>query len=191
MSFLLAEFYRQWIERRWVWAIDIGNREGLQITMFNWIKGKVDAKLTAVQAAEVDDWTRKLKSIDSIAVGGIVAMSAHARNQWRAKTGVDLLMPHLAIHQEPFIAMQLLQNLKGLQKAGNETAASGFFPWLFTVRACFDLNLLPNTRELWRQLERGFEDVESASEDLEIIFGARLSLERAKEFPQGFIPDPL
>ena len=75
-------------------------------------------------------------------------MSSHVRNHWRVETGIDLLLPHQAIHQEPFIATQLHREIKGLQKAGNETAASGFFPWLFTVRAYFDLDLLPNTREL-------------------------------------------
>ena len=159
--------------------------------MFKWIKRKVDAKLTTIQISEVDDWTRKLKSIDSDAVGMIVAMSAHVRNKWQTENGVDLLLPHMVIHQEPFITMHLAQTIKELQRAGNETTASGFFPWLFTTRACLDLNLLPNTRELWRQLERGFDYVESAANNLEMISGTRLLLERAQNFPDGFTPDPL
>jgi hypothetical protein len=159
--------------------------------MFNWIKRKVNSKLTKVQAAEVDDWTKKLKFMDASTIGITVVMSAHIRNIWRSEHSLDLLLPDLAINLEPYIALQLLKNIKNLQKTGNEFMAGGFFPWLFTVRACYDIDLVPNTRELWRQLERGFNYVDSASENIEEMFGFAPLAARATEFPLGFTPDPL
>lgn len=159
--------------------------------MFNWLKRKATAKITASHAAEVDDWTRKLRFLDSSSIGLIVAIAANVRNECLQVKGIDLLSPHLVIHQDPDIAATLVSHIKTFQKAGQNEAASGYFPWLFTVRACFDLDLLPNTRELWRQLERGFPHVESAAEKLEDMFGVRLNTYGATEFPQGFTPDPL
>lgn len=159
--------------------------------MFNWLKRKAANKITAFQAAEVDDWTRKLRSLDSTGIGAIVAIASNVRNEFLLENGIDLLLPHLAIHQDPYIAVKLLGRIKGFQKNNNQSAASGYFPWLFTVRACFEMDLLPNTRELWRQLERGFPHVASAADGLEETFGVILDTRDSNEFPDGFTPDPL
>ncbi len=159
--------------------------------MFNWLKRKATAQITASHAAEVDDWTRKLRSLDSSSIGAIVAIASNVRNEWLQEKNMDLLLPHLVIHQDPYIALMLGSKIKALQRANNQSAASGYFPWLFTVRACFDLDLLPNTRELWRQLQRGFPHVASAADGLEETFGVILDTRDANEFPDGFTPDPL
>lgn len=159
--------------------------------MFNWLKRKAATKINAVQAAEVDDWTRKLRSLDSSSIGAMVAVASNVRNEWLLESQVDLLLPHLVIHQDPYIAVKLLGRIKALQKGDNQTAASGYFPWLFTVRACFEMDLLPNTRELWRQLERGFPHVTSAADGFEETFGVMLDTRDASKFPDGFTPDSL
>lgn len=159
--------------------------------MFGWIKDKAQAKITAMQAAELKAWISPLQSIDSDGVGAIVAMTAHMRHSVNTQKNVNLLVPHLAIHQAPFLAMEINKFIRTLQKSGNETFASGLFPWLFTVRACDNINLLAGTRELWRQLERGFGSVESAADNFNEMLGLNLDIEGATEFPEGFTPDPL
>lgn len=168
-------------------AIQIGKAQ----IMFDWLKKKTIAKVTSDQAAEVVEWTKFLKSADSDNIGLIVAVAAHLRNGWLIDKHMDLLLPHLVIHQDPFVAIELGNRIKMLQKANNQAAACGYFPWLFTVRACFNLALLAETRELWRELERGFPHIISASRGYEEMFNVRLDLERATEFPGGFTPDPL
>ncbi len=159
--------------------------------MFDWLKKKAIAKVTSDQAAEVVEWTKFLKSADSDNIGLIVAVAAQLRNGWLIDDKVDLLLPHVVIHQDPFVGIKLSYKIKMLQKANNQAVACGYFPWLFTVRACFNLALLAETRELWRELERGFPHIISASRGHEEMFNVTLDVQRATEFPQGFTPDPL
>ena len=159
--------------------------------MFKWMARKIQSKATAVQLDEVVSWTRKLSFLDSQDIASIVAMTAHTRNRMLMEKGIDLLIPHLAVHQNPYIALHLASTIKELQKEHKEVVASGVYPWLFTVRACFELELLGSTRALWGQLERGFSSAETAAESLEGIFGMRLIVDDAVRFPDGFTPNPL
>ena len=131
-----------------------------------------------------------LRSADGEELGMVVAFAT----DWRrtiAQSGIDLLYPDQCIRDDPFISYKLAKKIGYLQKAGKPEIASGLMVWVHTLRSIHSLELRPNGREMWGELERGFAWVEVSAEILARIKGFPLDVHGYNSFPDGLTPKPL
>jgi len=137
------------------------------------------------------DWIKNLSALDSEEVAGILVMAMSFRNILRQTNNIDLMLPFLAINQEPTIAIMLNRQLQELQKEKLFSIASGAIVWLFTIRAAFEPSLRDLGRQLWRELARGFLKANESAEGLFELTGEMPDITDIGRFPDGFTPDRL
>lgn len=158
--------------------------------MLQWAKRNFQAWCLGMQMREMDDWIAKLRDKDSDEVSCLLMLAMHYRNGKLATTGIDLMNPYAAVTTNPFLAIQLVSEIKDAQRRGMPVVAAGIFVWLFTIRAALAPPLRPGARQLWGQLQCGFAGIAKASHDFASLVGGHPDITDAGKFPDGFTPEP-
>jgi hypothetical protein len=156
--------------------------------MFNWLLKKVQTFSVGIQQTEVEGWLKRLRASDPNELGMLLAMATHMRHQLEKEFQIGLLYPHLVVLERPAVSVDLSKLISELQRQKNPVAASGIFPWLFTLRACFNIELRPPTREMWQLLAMGEPYIFDAKNNFRFISGNELDTHEYYLYPDGFQP---
>jgi hypothetical protein len=159
--------------------------------VLRWVKQKVLDWSVSAQEREMRDWIAKLAALDASEVGTIVAVAMHYRNVLANHPKIDLMYPFVAITLDPMIGIKLARDIQRLQSERLFSLASGVMVWLFTVRAAQAPELRMLGRQLWGELQRGFESVPEAAASVQELTGISLDTGGAGCFPDGLTPAPL
>ncbi|MBZ9859729.1 hypothetical protein [Mesorhizobium sp. CA12] len=155
-----------------------------------WLSGKVQKWATNTQARELQEFVSRLRAIDSEELGMILATATHHRHHAAERFKWDLMEPGLAEMANPTLTLQIGQIIKTLQKDGRPELAAGYFVWLHTVRAANNPDLRQLGRDMWRELERGMPEVQSAAWGWAGLTGVVLDIRDFERFPAGLTPTP-
>ena len=129
-----------------------------------------------MQLKEANSFLSMLKAMDADELGLVVAMTADVKNQF-AKHGIYLTKP-LELHaMNPNFVVEMVEQVKALQKAGQSELCSGFIVWITSLRAGNDFKLRNVARQVWGQLERGFPHVDRAVVDAQLFLPNDLNID--------------
>jgi hypothetical protein len=156
--------------------------------LFSWLRQKAVAKALSIQEAELRIWLRKLENVDNSEMAFLLAMTFHNRNHILNLFDIDLLYPDVAIVNRPMMPTQLVNTIQDLQKNNTQSYASGYFPWVFTLRACLMVELRNETRILWQHLQRGCDILSMDVGGYVDIVGERLNYRDYEKVSLGFEP---
>ena len=131
-----------------------------------------------------------LEAMDSDEIGLVVALAAHFKNKYLER-GIDLSHPIQMHIENPLFVVELINDVKALQKRNMEILAPGDLVWIASLRAANDLKLRAIARKVWGQLERGFPYAEAASNYMLEQMGFELNILNFDKFPDGLTPEPL
>ena len=120
----------------------------------------------------------------------LVAGATHIRHELE-RQGHIISDPINYAAANPLFAAVLSRVIKDLQKSGQLESAAAMMVWLHTFRAATWIELRGHGREVWRELARGFPEVERAARDMYSLLNIKPDIEGYDEFPTGFTPDPL
>ena len=157
--------------------------------MFSWIAQNAKRFSVNLQLRESEDWVRSLRNSDPDELGLLLAMTTHMRHRLEAEYQVGLLYPHIVALEKSELPIKIISLIKYLQRQNNPAAASGLFPWLFTLRACLNLELRPVAREMWLLLSRGERFVSQAASDIQFMSGFCPDIREFYLYPEGFQPN--
>ena len=158
--------------------------------MLRWIGNKILEKSIEVQKKEIARFIDNIKAMDGSEVGSILATATHIRNQLIDQYDWDLQDPILLCFTKPNIAIEINQLIKAFQENDDTVSAAGMMVWLFTVRAAMSPDIRGLGRELWGQLERGFDHVEEARIQILSLGGKIIDIDGYEKFPIGMEPTP-
>ena len=155
-----------------------------------WFANRFDKWAERKQREELTAFVENLRASDSGELSAIVAMATHVRHGLEAE-GHLVTDPIIYCSTNLYFPFLLSRTIGQLQKESKLQVAVGFMVWLHTARAGVRLELRQLGRDMWRELARGFGNVEETAADLSMLTGQHLNVEGATEFPKGFTPDPL
>ena len=101
-----------------------------------------------MQIKEANNFLHSIKVMDGDELGLLVAHIADIKNQF-FKNGINLADP-LTLHlSHPNLVVDMVNQVKALQKTNNQALAPGFMVWIFSLRAANDFELRKLAREIW------------------------------------------
>ncbi len=143
------------------------------------------------QERDVKSFLSIIKSMDGREVALVALFANNFRQEFEKETRVDLHDPMLAYDNDPGIVLELSMKARRFQKSGRNPAAASVMVWVHTLRGAADPHLRKYSREVWGELERGFEYVGEASAMLLFEERMMISTDGATDFPIGFTPRPI
>jgi len=143
-----------------------------------------------MQMKEGNAFLEMLKVADSNELGFVVALAADVRNDL-FEQGFDLQNPIVAHELNPRLVINLLAEVKQMQKNNMQHLVPGHVIWICSLRAANDLKLRAIARKIWGELERGFPHAESGAEEATFMFGVSLDTTNFNKFPTSLTPKPL
>jgi hypothetical protein len=147
-------------------------------------------KFLNMQLRESHKFLENLKVVDCNEIGFTVALATHFRNEWREK-GIDVSDPIVAHSLNPSLVIDIIKEIRSLQRSGGEALASGLMVWVHSLRAANDLKLRETARNIWGELERGFPFVEQAQIEARHFIKTPLDITGYDQFPKGLTPKPI
>lgn len=143
------------------------------------------------QKRDVNSFISIIKSMDGREVALVALLANNFRREFEKETRVDLHDPMMAFDNDPGIVLQLSMKARKFQISGQHPAAASVMVWVHTLRGAADPHLRKYSREVWGELERGFEYVDEASAMLMLEERMMISPDGATDFPIGFTPTPI
>lgn len=156
--------------------------------MLNWV-GRY------FQKKEVKQFIEALKQQNAADIAPLIIVATSYRNGLKSNTEIDLLKPALCTITSPEILLVLRPEIKLKQRNQEYGVAAGLMVWLHTLRCISDPLLRKYGRELWGELQRGFEYVEPFISNTGITIAAStpytkipLDIHGYDLFPEGLTP---
>ncbi len=155
----------------------------------DWFTRKFEKWATSKQREELTTFVAMLKAMDGDELGLLVAGATHARHVLEG-LGHDVMNPIEYVVKNPGFPLTVTQTIQDYQKAGRPQEAASLMVWAHTLRGAVRLELRGLAREMWGELERGFDHVESATVVFANMGGIVFRTHGARSFPVGFTPEP-
>lgn len=125
------------------------------------IEGKVVEKSIAVARMNLNEYLRILKSSNDEEVGLALSLATSYAYHFKIERGIDLYHPASALSRDPGLPLEF-SNLANRSKAVGEMHVSAtLLVWVHTLRAFTMPQLRPQIIQMWSELRRGVNHVES------------------------------
>lgn len=158
--------------------------------MFGWLRQKIRNWATDSQRDQMQRFVISLRGQTASELGTVVVIATIVRLTVDERTLPVTLLEGLA-HGERELAAPLFLNhlIRQLQKQGSLPQAAGAMVWLHSARAIITPELRLLGREMWRELERGFANIDEARIDLMLL--TLKPIDPAIAIAARYIPPPL
>jgi hypothetical protein len=130
--------------------------------MPRWLARWHERRILRAATDEIMQFLLQLRGFDRAEIGLVAAQAAHVARHFKLAIGLDLLEPQMTMLQVPGALRVITEAVLTLQRQGEPFRAPGFMVWVHTLRAEQRPEIRYLAKEMWSQLERGFDEAELA-----------------------------
>lgn len=133
----------------------------------------------------IQKFIQSLQGMTDREVGTLVLLATTARHYAHEKLSINFLDPYTELTERSNIALIIGNMIKACQKVKQYNLASGFYVWLHTFRAFISPELKIYGKQLWRELQRGINQLNDDLETPTLINNSSANFHDYKEIPEG------
>ncbi|MCE3045466.1 hypothetical protein [Legionella sp. 16cNR16C] len=123
--------------------------------MFGSIKVFLRNKIIKSQEQALKQYIQSLQGLDEAELAHLVVMATIIRNVSFQNTGIDYLDPINELEKNPYVVLEIGNQIKEFQR-GNKYDRAGYLTvWLYTFRSISEPELRIYGKQLWKELSRG------------------------------------
>ena len=133
--------------------------------MFQWLKRKAQIASVRAMETDLDRFLLGLKGANSVELGIVLALGAYWQDKLLRNFGWDVTDPVLLEKENPTVAITIGRLIRETQR-DTPHMAPGLMLWLHSFRAANTPELTLKGREMWIELQRGVDYVQSVIDEL-------------------------
>jgi len=132
----------------------------------------------------LSEFINVVKSCEKGEVSLALILASNFSHRYKEKNGIDLYLPFACVELDKELPEKLCKASRL-----NEILRAKLIIWVHTLIAATDIKLRGMGRELWQELETGFEDVKKHHELIKETFIEEFLIDNVYEYPKGFAPN--
>lgn len=143
-----------------------------------------DRRVGRQYAEEMSSFTNGLISMTDLEIAELLILATNARLGLEARE-VSVFDPMTTELRKPGSVHQVTKSAISMQKQGNIPGYASLAVWVHTMRSLQRSSLMPLYVSMWKQLSRGFPQLEVAKERIGKRTGIYLDIGAARTLPPG------
>lgn len=148
--------------------------------MLNWL----EKKFSKTQNQEALQFLQSLKGAEDSSLD-LIAVSAVYWANFYFKKGRNLYEMDRWLLSEPLFSVEIIKNIKALQRSGSGSSAVGLHVWLHTARALQYPELRIIGREIWAELSKASVDAGYLCVQVHNQLGVDMYFSDVNAIPEG------